>query len=773
MHSITERTSERGKTADSSAAVGSIEKIKVNMNHFKAASALFLSFGFMAIALAQPKTVDQKVEALLKQMTLEEKIGQMNQYSGDWNFTGPITKDDDKQKQIREGKMGSMLNIVGVERTTFLQKQALQSRLKIPLLFGQDVIHGYRTTFPIPLAEAASWDLEAIYKAARVAATEAAAGGIHWTFAPMVDISRDPRWGRVMEGAGEDAYLGSLIATARVKGFQGNGFGHTDAIMACAKHYAAYGAAVGGRDYNSVDMSLRQLWEVYLPPFEAAAKAGAATFMNSFNDLNGIPATGNKYLQRDILKGKWNFKGFVVSDWGSIGEMVKHGFAKDNKEAALKAILAGSDMDMESRSYKDHLAELVKEGKVPIKLVDDAVRRILRMKFLMGLFDDPFKFANAEREKKQFNNPEHQAIAREVAKKSIVLLKNEKNVLPLNKNAHTIAFIGPFAKSVRDNLGFWSMEWPDDSATIVSPWEGIKSKLNASGKMLYAKGCNINDHDKSGFEEAVQVAKQADVVIVSIGEARDMSGEAKSRSDIQLPGVQEDFVKALQATGKPVVVLINAGRPLVFNWISDNVPAIVYTWWLGSQAGNAIADVLFGDYNPAGKLPMSFPLSVGQIPIYYNHYNTGRPAMNDSDRFYRSAYIDLSLYPKYPFGYGLSYTKFDYSNLTLSATTLKGNQTLKANVTVTNSGNYDGEEVVQLYIRDLVGSVVRPVKELKGFQKVFLKKGASQTITFSITPENLKFYNDNLKYDWESGEFEIMVGTNSRDVISKTITWNK
>lgn len=728
---------------------------------------------FLSVKCQPAVLIEKKVEALLKQMTLEEKIGQMNQYNGDYNFTGPITRDDDKQSQIRAGKLGSMLNIVGTDRTTYLQKQAMQSRLKIPLLFGQDVIHGYRTTFPIPLAEAASWDLEAIECSARIAATEAAAGGIHWTFAPMVDISRDPRWGRVMEGAGEDPYLGSLIAKARVKGFQGNGLGHTDAVMACAKHFVAYGAAVGGRDYNSVDMSLRQLWEVYLPPFKAAADAGVATFMNSFNDLNGIPATGNKYLQRTLLKEKWNFKGFIVSDWGSVGEMIPHGFAKDSKEAALKAALAGCDMDMESRSYKDHLAQLIREGKVPIKLVDDAVRRILRTKFLMGLFDDPYKFSDAAREKQQFNNPQNLAAARDMAKKSIVLLKNEGQILPLNKNLKTIAFIGPFVKAVRDNLGFWSMRWDDDSSKIITQWEGLKNKLGKNTQLLFAKGCNINDDDKNGFEEAVEAAKKADLVIVSVGEAHDMSGEAKSRSNIHLSGVQEDLLKVVQATGKPVVVLMNSGRPLIFNWVADNVPAILYTWWLGTEAGNAIADVLCGDYNPAGKLPMSFPLSEGQIPIYYNHYNTGRPAMNDSDRFYRSAYIDLSLYPKYPFGYGLSYTHFAYSHFNLNATTLKGNQILKASITISNTGNYDGEEVVQLYIRDLVGSVVRPVKELKGFKKIFVKKGESQTISFDINPESLKFYDDNLKFDWEGGDFEIMIGPNSKDVITQKITWNK
>ena len=660
--------------------------------------------------------------------------------------------------------LGSMLNVTGVEHTRQLQEIAMESRLKIPLLFGQDIIHGYRTIFPIPLAEASSWDTSAIKLSARIAAIEAAAAGVHWTFAPMVDIARDPRWGRVMEGAGEDPYLGSVIAAARVRGFQGKGLGNTDAVMACAKHFAAYGAAIGGRDYNSVDMSERTLWEIYLPPFKAAADAGAATFMNSFNDLNGIPATGNKYLQRDILKGKWNFKGFVVSDWGSVGEMINHGYAKDNYEAALEAVTAGSDMDMESRSYINNLSKLVKEGKVKMELIDDAVRRILRKKFEMGLFDDPFKFCNKEREQQQWNNAENLKAEKMVAEKSIVLLKNEDHVLPLSKQVKTIALIGPFIKAVRDNLGFWSYQWPDDSTRIVTQWQGIQNKIGSGAKLLYAKGCGINDSSQAGFAEAIEIAKQSDVVIMSVGEASDWSGEAKSRSNIHLPGMQEELVKAIYATGKPVVVLINAGRPLIFNWTADHVPAILYTWWLGTEAGDAIADVLFGDYNPSAKLPISFPRTEGQIPIYYNHYNTGRPATSDSDRFYRSAYIDLSIYPKFPFGFGLSYTNFDYSNIVLSSSILKANQPIKATVTVSNTGNYDGEETVQLYTQDLVGSVVRPVKELKGFQKIFLKKGESKQVSFTIDVNKLRFYNAELKYIYEPGDFKLFIGGNSQNV---------
>jgi beta-glucosidase len=714
-------------------------------------------------ATAQKRSIDQKVDSVLKLMTLDEKVGQMNQYSGVWAHTGPITEENNLLQQIKEGKVGSMLNINGVPHTKELQQLAMQTRLKIPLLFGQDVIHGYRNTFPIPLAEAASWDMEAIERAARVAATEAAAAGIHWTFAPMVDIARDPRWGRVMEGAGEDPYLGSLMARARVKGFQGKGLGNSDAVMACAKHFAAYGAAIGGRDYNSVDMSLRQLYEVYLPPFKAAAEAGAATFMNSFNDLNGIPASASHLLQREILKGKWGFKGFVVSDWGSIGEMIQHGYVKDNYEAAWKASLAGSDMDMESRSYINHLATLVKQDKVPVAVVDDAVRRILRKKFEMGLFDDPYKFSNAEREEKALNDPEHVAAARDMAKKSIVLLKNENNVLPLSKNIKTIAFIGPIVKRVRENLGFWSQEFPD-SGYIVSQWQGLKNKLGENTQLLYAQGCDIEDTSTAGFAEAIATAQQADVVIMSVGERRDMSGEAKSRSNIHLPGVQEELIKAIHGTGKPVVVLINAGRPLIFNWTADNVNAILYTWWLGSEAGNAIADVLFGDYNPSAKLPITFPRTEGQIPVYYSHFNTGRPAQNDSDRFYRSAYIDLSIHPKFEFGYGLSYTNFEYSNLKLNATKMKMNGSLTVSCTITNTGKYAGEEVVQLYLRDKVASLVRPVKELKDFKKIMLQPGESKTVQFIIDKEKLSFYNEKLQWTAEVGEFDIMIGSSSSDI---------
>jgi beta-glucosidase len=736
------------------------------MNLKKIAPAL-LVLGIFTISqtVFAQDDIDKKVDSVLSKMTLAEKVGQMNQYNGDWEATGPVTKDvGNKLDEIKQGRVGAVLNIMGSAHTKMFQDAAMQSRMKIPLLFGQDVIHGYRITFPIPLAEAASWDPDAIERAERVAATEASASGINWTFAPMVDIARDPRWGRVMEGAGEDPYLGSLIAAARVRGFQGRGLGSIDAVMACAKHFAAYGAAVGGRDYNSVDMSLHQLWEVYLPPFKAAEEAGAATFMNSFNDLNGTPATGNKYLQRDVLKGKWNFKGFVVSDWGSIGEMIPHGYARDNAEAALFAVTAGNDMDMESRSYIGNLEKLVNDGKVPVSMVDESVKRILRKKFEMGLFDDPYRFINASREKNMLNRPESREEAREMARKSIVLLKNDKQLLPLSKQLKTVAVIGPLAKAKKEQKGFWSLDI-DPGEDIPSVMEAME-KAAPMTKFLYAPGCTIDEQSKSSFAEAVETAKRADVVVMAMGEAPDMTGEAKSKANIHLPGVQEDLIKAIIATGKPVVVLLMAGRPMIFNWTADNAQSILYTWWLGSLGGEAIADVLYGDYNPSGKLPITFPRTEGQIPIYYNHFNTGRPAVSDKDVFYKSAYIDLPNSPRYAFGYGLSYTTFQYTDndAFYSKAQIKDNETLKVSLTIKNTGQYAGEETVQLYIRDLVSQPLRPVKELKGFQKVFLQPGESKKVTFTIDRNMLYFYNDNLEYVTQPGDFQVMIGSASDDI---------
>ena len=715
---------------------------------------------------AKAQTLQDKAERLLQQMTVEEKIGQLTQYSGDWRATGPVTFKGNHEEGIRGGQIGAMLNVLGANSTRAYQQIAMQSRLKIPLLFGQDVIHGYKTTFPIPLAEAASFDLEAIERSARIAATEAAASGVHWTFAPMVDIARDPRWGRVMEGAGEDSWLGSKIAYARVKGFQGRQLGDTDAVMATVKHFAAYGAAAAGRDYNSVDMSERMLWETYLPPFKAALDAGAATFMNAFNDLNGIPASGSQYLQREILKGRWGFSGFVVSDWGSIGEMVPHGYAKDARGAALAAIKAGSDMDMESNAYRNHLGSLIADGLVPATLLDDAVRRILRKKFELGLFDDPYRFSDAKRELAMLNQPAHRQAARDMAAKSIVLLKNKPRILPLSASGKTIAFIGPLVKAVEDNLGAWSVKLPDVdySKFIVSQWEGVKNRLGPGSKLLYAKGCDIEGERRDGFKEAVAAALQADVVVVSVGESAGMSGEAKSRARIGLPGVQEELIKALHATGKPIVVLINAGRPLIFNWTAEHAHAILYTWWLGSEAGNAIADVLFGAHNPSARLPISFPRAEGQIPIYYNHFNTGRPVAADTQEAFKSGYIDLQNSPQYSFGFGLSYSDFEYADLKQDRQKIAGQDKLTVSLKVSNTGRLAGDELVQLYLRDRVASVVRPVKELRGFRRIHLQPGQTRELSFVIDREQLSFFNERLQWAAEPGEFDLMIGASSADI---------
>jgi beta-glucosidase len=709
------------------------------------------------------REIAAKVDALLHKMTLEEKVGQLNQLSGR-QLTGPGSeKFSDKLAAIRSGKVGSMLNVKGVADTREIQALALQSRLKIPLLFSLDVIHGYKTVFPVPLGEAASWDLDAIRQSAHVAALEAAASGIHWTFAPMVDVARDPRWGRVMEGAGEDPYLGSQIATARVRGFQGDKLGGLDGIMATAKHFAAYGAVTAGRDYNAVDLSDQQLHETYLPPFKAALDAGVATFMNSFNTLNGIPATGSSILQRDILKGQWKYKGFVVSDWASIKEMVEHGYATDLADAAAKAIQAGSDMDMEGYAYTSSLAQLVKSGKVRQSLVDDAVRRVLTKKFELGLFEDPYRFSDAAREQAVLNNPEHVRIARDVARKSLVLLKNEKAALPLRKDLKSIAVIGPLADARRDLEGGWIVA--SDVSRVVSLLDGIKGKVSPNTELIVAKGCDAACTGTDGFAEAVAAANKAEAVVLVVGETWDMSGEAKSRSDIGLPGLQARLFDAVAATGKPVVVAIMAGRPLIFNNVADNAAAVLYTWFAGSQGGNAIADVLFGDYNPSGKLPMTFPRSVGQIPLAYTQYRTGRPVENVKNVVYKSAYIDGPNTPRYAFGHGLSYTTFEYGNLTFSQPRMGPSDKVTVSFTLTNTGARAGEEVAQLYLRDPVASVVRPLLELKGFQKVKLEPGERRTMQFTIDRNTLSFHNSKLEWVAEPGEFTVMVGGAS-DAIS-------
>jgi beta-glucosidase len=710
-----------------------------------------------SVANAQDAQIDRKVDALMKQMTVAEKVGQLHQISGR-EFTGPTSSNyADKLADIRSGKVGSMLNVKGVADTREIQALALQSRLKIPLLFSLDVIHGYQTVFPVPLGESASWDMEAIELSAHIAAREAAASGIHWTFAPMVDVARDPRWGRVMEGAGEDTFLGSKIAAARVHGFQGKQLGAADSVMATAKHFAAYGAAIAGRDYNAVDMSEQQLFEVYLPPFKAAADAGAATFMNSFNTLNGIPATGNAFLQRDILKGAWKYKGFVVSDWGSVREMVPHGFAADLSDAAVKAINAGSDMDMEGYAFSGHLEAAVKAGKVKMKTLDEAVHRVLYKKFELGLFDDPYRYSDATREKAVLNDPSHRAAALDVAQKSLVLLKNENKLLPLSRDAKRIAVIGPLADSQRDLEGGWVVQ--GDRAKVVSILEGIRSHAGKA-EVSYAQACASPCASSEGFAAAVAVAAKADVIVLAVGETWDMSGEAKSRTDISLPGRQEELFAALKATGKPVAVVMLAGRPLVFNTIADRADAILYAWFPGTEGGNAVANVLFGDYNPSGKLPITFPRSVGQIPISYAQYNTGRPVTDEKNVVYKSAYIDSVNTPRYAFGHGLSYTDFKYSGLALNGD--------KLSFDLANTGKVAGTEIVQLYLRDMVSSVVRPLKELKGFQKITLKPGEQRRVSFTVDRELLSFFNSKLTWGAEAGEFKLMVGSASDDIRLET-----
>jgi beta-glucosidase len=718
---------------------------------------------------ARDAQIERKVAALMKQMTVAEKVGQLHQLSGR-QFTGPTSSDyADKLADIRSGKVGSMLNVKGVADTREIQTLALQSRLKIPLLFSLDVIHGYQTVFPVPLGESASWDMEAIELSAHIAAREAAASGIHWTFAPMVDVARDPRWGRVMEGAGEDTFLGSKIAAARVHGFQGKKLGDTDTVMATAKHFAAYGAAIAGRDYNAVDMSDQQLYAVYLPPFKAAADAGAATFMNSFNTLNGVPATGSAFLQRDILKGAWKYKGFIVSDWGSIREMVPHGYASDLSDAAVKAINAGSDMDMEGYAYSKHLEDAVKAGKVKMKTLDDAVRRVLVKKFELGLFDDPYRYSDAAREKAVLNDPSHRAAALDVAQKSIVLLKNgaagtavaTARPLPLSRQAQRIAVIGPLADAQRDLEGGWVVQ--GERARVVSILDGIRSHAGKS-EVSYVQGCASPCAGTDGFAAAVAAASKADVVVLAVGETWDLSGEAKSRTDITLPGLQEQLFSALKATGKPVVVVMLAGRPLVFNTIADQADAIVYAWFPGTEGGNAVANVLFGDYNPSGKLPITFPRSVGQIPLSYAQYNTGRPVTDEKNVVYKSAYIDSVNTPRYAFGHGLSYTGFKYSGISISSDTMTPGQTVTLSFDLANTGKVEGTEIVQFYLRDMVSSVVRPLKELKGFQKVHLKPGEQRRISFAIDRNLLSFYNSQLKWGAEAGDFKLMIGSASDDI---------
>ena len=722
--------------------------------------------------------VDLKVKNLLSQMTLEEKIGQMNQYNGFYDATGPAPDGGDQKKKyenVKNGLVGSMLNVRGVDEVRAFQKLAVEeSRLGIPIIFGFDVIHGYKTIFPIPLAESASWDLNIIEKSARMSAKEASAAGLNWTFAPMVDITRDARWGRVMEGAGEDPYLGSLIAAARVKGFQGTDLSSYETIASTAKHFAAYGFSESGRDYNTVDIGINTLHNIVLPPFKATVDAGVKTFMNSFNDLNGIPATADKYLQREILKGDWNFDGFVVSDWGSLREMIDHGFARDRKHAGELALNGGSDMDMESYIYLDHIKELLNEGKVKISQIDDAVSRILRVKYELGLFDDPYKYLDNEREKNVTGSKEILDATLEVANHSIVLLKNEGNILPLKKNGQKIAIIGPLADDKNSPLGNWRTAAENNSAVSV-----LEAMIEYKGnKISHAKGVklvnkipdgfheevSINETDKTGIQNAKRIARDADIVVMVLGEYGFQSGEGRSRTNLDLPGFQQELLEEVFKVNKNIVMVLMNGRPLVLNWHDENLPAIVEAWHLGSLSGTAIANVLYGDFNPSGKLPMSFPRSVGQLPLYYNYKSTGRPGADgeDAGSVFWSHYQDELNSPLYPFGFGLSYTTFSISDISLSSNEFSNGETISASVSVSNTGKVKGREVVQLYIQDKYATATRPVKELKGFEIIDLGPGESKTVEFIINEKLLEFYNGSNEWTTEKGEFNIFIGNSSQ-----------
>lgn len=704
---------------------------------------------------------DQKADSVLKLMTLEEKIGQMVLYTSDWDVTGPTLRQG-YLEDIRNGHCGNIFNAHTAAYTRKLQQIALEeSRLGIPLLFGYDVIHGHKTIFPISLGESASWDMAAIEKSARISAIEAAASGINWTFAPMVDISVDPRWGRVSEGAGEDPFLGSRIAEARVRGFQGpgNDLSDTLTVLACVKHFAAYGAPQGGRDYNTVDMSERVFLDTYLPPYKAAIDAGAMSVMTSFNEYDGVPATGSKYLLTELLREKLGFKGLVVTDYTSINEMVHHGVAKDDAEAGLLAINAGVDMDMQGEVYFKYLKKQVEEGLVKESQIDDAVRRILKIKFKLGLFDDPYRYCNEEREKKLIYAPEHLEAALDVAKKSMVLLKNDNHALPL-KRGEKIAVIGELATSTRDLLGSWKAagDW-----NFMRPVLDEIKAYNGENNVMYAEGCKKTGDDRSGFAKALGISLFADKIVMVIGEDWEWTGEAASRTSIKIPGVQTELLEKLSKLNKPVIVVLMNGRPLDLTRENELADAMLEAWYPGAMGGKAVTQVLFGEYNPSGKLTMSFPMNVGQIPLYYYAKNTGRPIYLPNDK-YKSKYIDSPNDPLFPFGFGLSYTSFVYSDIKLSSSELTANGNIKATVAVTNNGAYDGEEVVQCYIRDLVGSVTRPVKELKGFEKISLKAGESKTVHFEITPEMLSFHRQDMTYGAEPGDFQLFIGGNSRDV---------
>jgi beta-glucosidase len=703
-----------------------------------------------------PASVEQRVNALLARMTLAEKLGQLQQLDGEGN--GNFRPEH--LELIRKGMLGSTLNVRGAANTNQVQRVAMnESRLKIPVLFGFDVIHGYRTIFPIPLAEAGSFDPALAERSAAVAAQEANNVGLRWTFAPMVDIARDPRWGRITEGAGEDPFLGAAFARARVRGFQGSDYGAPDKVLACAKHWVAYGAAEGGRDYNTTDLSENTLREIYFPPFKAAVDAGVGTLMSSFNAINGVPASANAFTLTKVLRDEWKFDGFVVSDYTSVKELINHGVAGDEQEAAAAALNAGVDMEMVSRSYNTYGAQLLDQKKLSPATIDEAVRRILRIKFRLGLFDRPYTDEAAETN--ALLRPDSIRLAREIAGRSMVLLKNDRDTLPLNKNAGSIAIIGPLADDRRAPLGWWAGDGKEENT--VTPLAGIKAMVSPQTRVTYAKGCEVKDDSTAGFQEAVNLAEQAEVAVVFVGETHDIVGEAASRTSLDLPGKQLELVQAIHATGKPTVVVLVNGRPLSIGWIVNNSPAILESWMGGSQSGNAIADILFGDVNPSAKLPVTFPRAVGQVPVYYNYMQTGRPP--EAENRYTSKYLDLPWTPLFPFGYGLSYTKFKISNLQLSAPRIPANGKLTVSTEVENTGERAGAEVVQLYIRDTVASMTRPVKELKGFQRVTLKPGEKRRVEFTLTSEQLGFWNRQMRYVVEPGEFKVMVGSSSADVI--------
>jgi beta-glucosidase len=721
-----------------------------------ALGALFIAFTLSSsLVRTSAPDIEQKIDKLLARMTLEEKLGQLQQLDG--HADGRYR--EEHIEMIRKGTLGSTLNVRGAKRTNELQRIAVnESRLKIPLLFAFDVIHGYRTIFPVPLGEAASWDPTAVELAASIAAAEASAAGIRWTFAPMVDIARDPRWGRIVEGSGEDPYLGSVMAAARVRGFQGdgkNGYSAPGKVLACAKHWVGYGAAEGGRDYNTTEISETTLRNVYYPPFRAAVDAGVGTIMSAFNDLNGVPASANPITLTQVLRGEWRFDGIVVSDYESVAELINHGLAADGAEAARLALSAGVDMEMVSRLYHRHVPQLLKEGQLSIAQIDEAVRRVLRIKFRLGLFEQPY--TDETREPAVLLSSAHLAAARQMAARSMVLLKNEGGVLPLRKDLKSIAVIGPLADSRKDMLGSWFADGRAED--VVTLLEGIKAKVRPQTKVTYAKGCEIVGKSTAGLAQAVRLASQAEAVIVAVGEAAEMSGEAASRASLDLPGRQLDLIRAIYATGKPLVVVLMNGRPLTINWIAEHVPAILEAWFAGTQAGHALADVLFGDVNPGGKLPVTFPRSVGQIPLYYNHKNTGRPASPENR--YASKYLDMPVTPLFPFGYGLSYTQFRLTNLQLSSRRIHPDESLTVSIEVANIGKRAGDEVVQLYLRDLAASITRPVKELKGFQRITLQPGEKRRVSFTLTPEQLGFYHRDGRFVIEPGAFKVMVGNSS------------